>query len=224
MKKKTKMLLIQPHSDDILFSASHLLFNDEIDKEVLTIENNVKRVKEDEKLYDFLNIKYSHLNVEFDDQSFYGFHKRYDNVESENSFEYLSEFFGNEKLLEIKKEIVDFIEKYISENKNVVIVLPWGVGHPFHIFVRDVVTEVIKDRMKLWFYRDFPHSYKKRAREQVNEQLKNYYLLISTPVVDFCDVKWDLAKKFYKSQSGLLWFEQGYIAKNLPEDIYVLNV
>ena len=37
------------------------------------------------------------------------------------------------------------------------------------------------------------------------------------------NVKWDLAKKFYKSQSGLMFYEQGYIKKNLPEELYALG-
>ena len=53
------------------------------------------------------------------------------------------------------------------------------------------------------------------------EQLEDFVILNSTPVAEFDDVKWGLARKFYKSQSGLLWYEQGYIKKQLPEDIYV---
>ena len=53
-KKKIKLLCVQPHSDDVLFSASHFLFDDKYEVEILTIENNTKRVAEDEKLYEFL--------------------------------------------------------------------------------------------------------------------------------------------------------------------------
>jgi hypothetical protein len=42
----------------------------------------------------------------------------------------------------------------------------------------------------------------------------------SVPVEDFADVKWQLASKFYRTQSGLLFYEQGYIKKNLPEEVY----
>ena len=73
----------------------------------------------------------------------------------------------------------------------------------------------------MWYYREFPHSYKRRSQTQVNKQKKEYKLLSSTPVEDFDDVKWELAKKFYKSQSSLLWFEQGYINKRIPEEVYV---
>ena len=43
--------------------------------EILTIENNKKRVEEDRRLYEFIGIPYNHLGLEFDDQSFYGYHK-----------------------------------------------------------------------------------------------------------------------------------------------------
>lgn len=219
--KKQKLLCIQPHSDDVLFSASHFLFDDRYDAEVLTIENNGKRVAEDEKLYGFLGIPYHHLQLEFDDQSFYSFHKKYSEVTSQNSVEHLTEFFGEEMLGKILEEIVSFVKKFRKKHPDVQIVVPWGVGHPMHVFVRDTVELALGGKGKLWYYRDFPHSYKKRARSQVQTQLESYRLLESVPVADFHDVKWDLAKKFYKSQSGLLWFEQGYIKKQLPEDIYI---
>src|SRR5574344_1468473 len=98
-KKKIKLLCVQPHSDDVLFSASHFLFDDKYEVEILTIENNTKRVAEDKKLYEFLGIPYHHLKVEFDDQSFYGFHKKYDEVTSQNAVEWLEEFLVR-KLLE----------------------------------------------------------------------------------------------------------------------------
>ena len=220
-KKKIKLLCVQPHSDDVLFSASHFLFDDRYEVEILTIENNTKRVAEDEKLYEFLGIPYHHLKVEFDDQSFYGFHKKYNEVTSQNAVEWLEEFFGEETVGKIREEIISFIKKFCSKHPDVQIVVPWGVGHPFHIFVRDTIEIAISGKENLWYYRDFPHSYKKRAKSQVVAQLEDYELKESVSVAEIHDVKWDLAKKFYKSQSGLLWFEQGYIKKQLPEDIYV---
>ena len=98
--KKKRLLCIQPHSDDILFSAAHFLFDERYEVEVLTVEHNAKRVAEDEKLYGFLGIPYHNLNIQFDDQSFYGFHKKYKDVTLENSIEHLTEFFGSDKLEE----------------------------------------------------------------------------------------------------------------------------
>lgn len=216
---KSKILIVQPHSDDALFSASHLFFSGDSDVRVLTIENNKKRIAEDEKLYDFLTIPYHHLEVEFDDQSFYDYHKRYPSVTVDDSEAFLKEFFTEKVLEEIRKEIVSYISKFKKKNPGYKILIPWGVGHPFHIFVRNVIENVI-DKKSLLYYRDFPHSFKRRAQQQVAEQLNNYELVYSADISSFADVKWGLAKKYYKSQSGLLWFEQGYIRKNLNEEIY----
>lgn len=220
MKRNKKLLLIQPHSDDILFSCSHLLFDDSYEKEVLTIENNSKRIAEDERLYQFLGIPFHHLEVDFDDQSYYGYHKQYKEVTVEQSYDYLREFFDSYTLNEIEDAVEKFLSKFFKRNKveDVTVVAPWGVGHPFHLFIRDVLEKKIS---VMWYYREFPHSYKRRSQAQVDKQKKEYKLLSSTPVEDFDDVKWELAKKFYKSQSSLLWFEQGYINKRIPEEVYV---
>lgn len=219
MKRNKKLLLVQPHSDDILFSCSHLLFDDSYEKEVLTIENNSKRIAEDESLYQFLGIPFHHLEVDFDDQSYYGYHKQYKEVTVEQSYDYLREFFDSYTLNEIEDAVEKFLSKFFKRNKveDVTVVAPWGVGHPFHLFIRDVLEKKIS---VMWYYREFPHSYKRRSQAQVDKQKKEYKLLSSTPVEDFDDVKWELAKKFYKSQSSLLWFEQGYINKRIPEELY----
>ena len=95
---------------------------------------------------------------------------------------------------------------------------PWGVGHPFHFLLGYVLEEHFEYRME--YYREFPHSYKRRSQPQVQKQLDEYFLVRSVPVEEFHEVKFKLASKFYKSQSGLLFFEQGYIKKQLPEEVY----
>ena len=217
-----KLLLIQPHSDDLLFSCSNLLFDNNFEKQVLTIENNPKRIKEDEQLYSFLDIKFNHLNVPFDDQSYYSYHKSYKEVTIKDSYDFLIRFFGKQIITDIENEFKEYLKKFFKENKKeeIVIVAPWGIGHPFHIFVRNLIDKASGDTT-IWYYREFPHSYKKRSKTQVEKQQAEYKLLNSVSIEDWSDVKWDLAKKFYKSQSSLLWFEQGYIKKQLPEEIYI---
>ena len=216
-----KILVIQPHSDDALFSVSHLIFSDK-NISILTIENNPKRVSEDEKLYEFLGKNYHHLSVDFNDQCFYDFHKQYKSLNIKNGNDFLKEYFGEEKLKEIRKAVEKFVSNFINKSKGkVVIYIPWGIGHPFHLFIREVVENAFGKKQEIRFYRDFPHSYKRRALQQVSEESLNFELYKKYPVEDFADIKWDLARRFYKSQSGLLWFEQGYIKKNLPEEVYV---
>lgn len=218
MCKNRKLLLIQPHSDDLLFSCSHLLFSEEYEKEILTIENNPKRIAEDKRLYGFLGIPFHHLEVDFDDQSYYGYHKKYKEVNVSGMEEYLTEYFGKEKLEEIRTAFKEFINK--RSNEDFIIVAPWGIGHPFHLFVRCMIERFCRSSREIWFYREFPHSYKKRSQAQVKNQSEDYDLISSVSVEEFDDVKWGLAKKFYKTQSSLLWFEQGYIKKKLNEEIY----
>ena len=74
------------------------------------------------------------------------------------------------------------------------------------------------------YYREFPHSYKRRSQHQVELQKQEYRMERSVPVQEFHEVKWKLASKFYRSQSGLLFYEQGYIKKELPEEIYVKEI
>lgn len=218
---KKKYLIVQPHSDDALFSVGHLIFSDK-ETEILTVENNAKRIEEDRKLYEFLGKPWSHLSVDFEDQSFYGFHKQFKTLNEDNGEKYLIEYFGKEKLKEIRKAIEKRISNIISKSKKeVIIYVPWGVGHPFHLFVRNIIEKKFGEENIIRFYRDFPHSYKRRAKQQVDEQLLEFEIYKNYKVEEFADIKWELARKFYKSQSGLLWFEQGYIKKNLPEEVYV---
>ena len=216
-----KFLIIQPHSDDALFCVSHLIFSDK-DVSILTVENNPKRISEDEKLYEFLGKNYNHLSVDFNDQSFYKFYKQYSGLNNKNGNDFMKEYFGKEKLDEIRNAIEKFVSKFINKSKNkVVIYVTWGIGHPFHLFVREIVESAFSEKCEIRFYRDFPHSYKRRAAQQIAEESLNFDLYKKYPVEDFADIKWDLARRFYKSQSGVLWFEQGYIKKNLPEEVYV---
>lgn len=219
-KIKDKYLIVQPHSDDALFCCSHVLFQPQYEVQVLTVEDNPKRINEDEKLYDFLNIPFSHLTVEFDDESYYGYNKEYKVVDVENSYKYLNEYFGREKLNEIEEALKEWVGKFLSKNDGWKILSPWGVGHPFHLFIRETLQTTVS---YLEYYREFPHSYKRRSQPQVESQLKEYHLIRSVPVDEFHDIKWKLASKFYRSQSGLQFYEQGYIKKRLPEEIYVKN-
>lgn len=218
--KKEKYLIVQPHSDDALFCCSHILFQPQYEVQVLTVENDPKRIAEDEKLYDFLNIGFSHLDTDFHDESYYGFNKRYKEVTVETTYEYLNEYFGRATLNEIEEMLVSGVRDFLKKNKGYTVLAPWGVGHPFHLFVRETLQTAMSC---LEYYREFPHSYKRRSQAQVNKQLGEYTLKRSVPVDEFHEVKWKLASKFYRSQSGLQFYEQNYIKKMLPEEIYIRN-
>lgn len=227
--KKSVYLLIQPHSDDVLLSCSFMLFTPKNYGlvEVLTVENDSKRILEDKNLYSFLGVPFHHLNVPFIDNSYYGYHKAYKGVNHTDSMKYLYDYFGEETLLKIKEGVESFIENWVSKKLidgfNPAIYAPWGIGHPFHNFINSVIFEFSENNPfpAYYYYREFPHSYKKRSAEQVKQNQLAYELNSSNNVEAFADIKWKLAKKFYKTQSGLLWYEKKYIEKNLPEEIYV---
>lgn len=215
MGKVVKYLIVQPHSDDALFSCAHPILGDNFEVQILTVENNVKRIKEDVALYDFLGIPFHHLSVEFDDESYYGYFKQYKGVNHLDAISYLENYFGEDKLEEIRRALLDFVKKFKKEHPDFQIIAPMGIAHPFHYFIHDVLL----DKAEL-FYREFPHSYKKRSQPQMLQALTQFKLVREIPVKDIHDIKFELAKKFYKTQSGLLWFEQGYIKKELPEELY----
>lgn len=219
MGKVKKYLLVSPHSDDALLCCSHTFFYPECYRvHVLTVENDERRVKEDEKLFGFLQIPYSHLEVDFRDESYYGYKQQYKDLDVESAYKYLREYFGTAKLNEIEEAIVNWVSSFLKHHDGYEVLAPWGVGHPFHLFVRETIQKTVSTAE---YYRDFFHSFKKRAKPQLERQLEEYRLLKSFPVEEFKDVKWELATKFYKSQSSFFWFEKGYIEKDLAEEVYV---
>lgn len=217
-KEVKKYLIVSPHSDDALFSCSHVLFFPEYEVQVLVVENDERRAAEDERLFEFLNIPCYHLGLDFKDESYYGYNKMYPKgIVLENVYKYLNEYFGRDTLNEIEETLKAWVKKFLKQHPDYTILAPWGVGHPFHFFVRETLQSMVA---YLEYYREFPHSYKKRSQPQVEQQNKEYILMRKVPVEDFHEVKWKLASKFYRSQSGLMFYEQGYIKKQLPEEIY----
>lgn len=215
--KKVKILAIQPHSDDVLLSASHIVLDGKHEVQVLCVESDPKRVPEDEKLYEFLGIPYASLGIEFVDNSYYEFRQQHKTHCIEEVVPFLEEYFGKELLNKIEESLVKWVTKFLKKNPDYKILAPLGIGHPFHLWVHEVIRSAFNGVL---YYREFPHSYKKRAQEQLQEVQSRMTLIDKVPIDDFADVKWQLASKFYRTQSGLLFYEQGYIKKNLPEEVY----
>lgn len=219
MGKVEKLLCIQPHSDDVLFSASHVLLSGNYEAQVLCVEFDPKREAEDRKLYEFLGVPYQNVGIEFKDNSYYEFFKRFKSCRLEDAIPYLDEYFGRQLLERVTSRMFDMIEDFLKKNPDYRILAPLGIGHPFHLYIHDSIR-VSPFSSKAIYYREFPHSYKRRNKEQVQEVQERMTLVRSVPVEEWADVKWQLASKFYRTQSGLLFYEQGYIKKNLPEEVY----
>ena len=186
----------------------------------MTVENNKKRITEDAKLFDFLNIPFHHLNIDYDDESYYSYHNEYKKTELtiDKAYKCLINCCGRDVMDEFEDSIGKFLNDFRKKNKDYIVVAPWGIGHPFHLFIRETIQKYISN---LWYYREFPHSFKRMAKEQVANQLNDYKLIQKIPIEDFADIKWSLGKKFYKTQSSMFFYEKGYMDKNIPEEIYV---
>lgn len=215
---KQNILLVQPHSDDILFSASKFLFNkDKYGKvKILTIENgNEKRVKEDIELCNLFDIKFDNLGINFEDDSYYHYYQKHKIFLSENCDEILLDRYGSDFLDELKSKL----RKYVKKHKRLdyEIIVCFGCGHPMHYFVK----ECIKDLSDL-FYRDFPHSYKRKTKLDFEN---NTEFILESEYFDEDEhkVKFDIAYQIYKTQRSLLFFEKGYIDKKISEQFYKLK-
>jgi hypothetical protein len=215
---KQNVLLIQPHSDDILFSASKYLFERDNYGEVkiLTIEKgNPKRVDEDIQLCELFNVEYLNLGFDIEDDSYYHYYKKHTVFESENCLPVLKERYGKEFLSEIRESLRKLVKKHKKRGFKILVCL--GIGHPMHQFI----MECVEDLTDL-FYRDFPHSYKRKTKVEF-ENLTRFKLKSSYFDEENHKMKFDVAYQIYKTQRSLLFFEKGYIDKKIAEEFYTLK-
>ena len=144
MKKQNKILLVQPHSDDVLFSASKFLLNREDYGSVvlLTVENSPLRNKEDEELANLFNLKDIHLEGLVNDESYYHFYKEDKKrvFSFKKSYESIKEYLGNDKLKEIRKNLnkkVDYYKEFYP--------------HTFYIFLHSLNDYTSRQPKKFYF-------------------------------------------------------------------------
>ena len=215
---KKNLLIVQPHSDDVIFSVSEFVkrrgeFKRAI---ILTVEYNEKRLEEDRQFcleHDFelmvLKTKVSSEN----------FHKEYYSdkklMSDDSAWDFCLGKIGEKKMEKLANEL-DLTLSNMSDKFLIITCL--GVGHPFHWLTR-MLTQDNSDL----FYRDFPHSYKRRNKEYfvglTNTEFKLSFSASIHPKKGSW-LKFDQVKQFYKSQSSLLFFEKGYMDKMLPEEYY----
>lgn len=212
-----KLLLIQPHSDDILFSASQFLF--EADKykkvKILTVEFDPDRLLEDESVCRHFGVDLMKLKTKVDSKNFHKeYYSEHKQMDDDSAMEFCIKKIGKKKFNKLLNELDELIDKYKKRGYTIVTCL--GVGHPFHWLTR-VITQEKADI----FYRDFPHSYKRRNQAYLNGIVNSEFELKSTSnPEEHHDAKFSLIKSYYKSQSSLLFFEKRYIDKRLPEEFY----
>lgn len=214
-----KVLIIQPHSDDALLSCAKFLLGEDFKCKVLTVEKNDKRLLEDEKVSEFIGVKYFNLGVEVTDDYYSEFFKTYGRntvLNDENVVGFYKEKLGVDKIKEIRTALKKRVLKYI--NRGYIIVCPLGVGHPFHYLVRYILRK-IEDGFV--FYREFPHAFKRKALKQLEEYRNGIDLLSKFDDKDINQLKYDIAQKFYKTQSGFFFYEHSNVLKLYPEEFYI---
>lgn len=214
-----KFLLFQPHSDDVLFSASKFLFDDEAEITLFTLEKNQDRLKEDRILQEFFpNIKkIISTVVDYEDNSYYTFYKELKEKEfNAEAAQEVVEYDFEEILPNLKKQIDNTIKVFKANGYK--IIAPLGVGHPMHFWL----SEQLKKHADL-FYRDWPHSYKRKAKNFMKERLNEFVLKESFFDDELHELKFEIAYQTYKSQRSLMFFEKGYIDKKLPEEFYIFK-
>lgn len=218
-RKKKNILIIQPHSDDVVFSASKFLkVRDSFDEFIiLTVETDERRLEEDRAVCEEFNVQLLTLETIVSSE---GFHKEYYSdkklMSDDSAFEFCANKIGDSKLLKLADELEELLT---AMKDDFLIVTCLGVGHPFHWLVR-TLTEKHSDL----FYRDFPHSYKRRNKDYFNGLVSTKFKLKETHDIERRNKndwqKFDVVKIFYKSQSSLLFFEKNYMDKMLPEEFY----
>ncbi|HPI20677.1 MAG TPA: hypothetical protein PKY56_09930 [Candidatus Kapabacteria bacterium] len=213
-----KILIIQPHSDDVFLSCYHLLRLSKqgfLELNILTVSNDPKRIEEDKRMADYFSAKIVSFNGEYKDNSYSNYwktHKTFD------EFDLARFFFKNDdrkQFLDTMKELQSVALKY--KLKEYIVFSPFGAGHPFHYQVSFCLRKLAN-----FFYRDFPHSYKPlRGLKFFKEKVANYEMVNSVDMRVFQPEKIREFGEFYKSQSGFLFYEKNNLEKCLPEEIYI---
>lgn len=214
-----KILIIQPHSDDAILSCSNFLFGGDFSTKVLTVEKNDKRLAEDKALSEFIGITYFNLGVDVFDDYYSEFFKEYGRnteLSDTNVVSFYTKHLGKEKIEELKKALLNKVGKYIR--LGYIIVCPMGVGHPFHYLVRYLLRKIESGFV---FYREFPHSYKRKASLQFDKELEKFEPLFNFSDEEINRLKYAVAQKFYRTQSGFFFYEQANIKKLYSEEYYV---
>ena len=216
-----KILVIQPHSDDAILSCAHFLLKNDEDcvVKVLTIEKNEKRIQEDKKISEIIGVKYLNLGINLIDDLYHDFFEEYGKkavLNDDNVLEFYVNHFGENKIIELSQTLFDKIKSY--KDKGYQILCPLGVGHPFHYLVRYLLRDIENDFI---FYREFPHSYKRKAKNQLESELSNLEIFYENSDEEINSLKYKIAQKFYKTQSGFFFYEQNNVKKLYPEEFYV---
>lgn len=222
MGELNKVLIIQPHSDDAILSCAKFIFDTSFKTKILTIEQNPSRVEEDDNLYKFIGINTINLKTKTKDDYYSEFFKvngRNAVLTDKNVISFYEERIGRDNIRKLKEEIHSVVEKYIDYGY--MILCPLGIGHPYHYLVRYLLRDIEDGFI---FYREFPHSYKRKAKSQLDSELLVMSMVCDNSDEEINKLKYTLAQKFYKTQSGFFFYEHSNIEKLYSEEFFIKDV
>ena len=187
---KKDYIFIEPHPDDMILSAGELFLRQKPQK-VITVFSSIKNDDEGTKnLCKEYGIKEYNF-LKFPDIDI---HMR------------KIQFNPSNLLLELDKNI----------DQDTILVCPIGFGHMAHTFLRNLIIQNFLKTHRILFVRDFPHSYKKSGKFWNVIYMFNHLFSID----DGFEMKIEIFKKFYKSQSALLWYDKKYFEAKPSEEYY----
>lgn len=213
-----RALIISPHSDDAILCCGHILLGDDYEATVLTVECNPRRLAEDRKLCEFIERPHATPTLPDFIDDLYPEYFRTKGRTAVLTREDVRAFYETRlsiPLDTLRRELRSAVADYGHDGYTVF--GPMGVGHPFHLLINEMIADLCD-----YYYREFPHSYKRRAQTQFADETQSLKRAWVCADPDVHEVKMALAQKFYRSQSGFFFYEQGSIKKQYPEEIYEL--
>jgi len=200
-----RTLLVEPHPDDICLSLYYFCKNFFLDKKYLVTVSEIKNREDSSKFSEKINATYlGSLNLKDIDWSL----RIKKNITWENLEKSYEKYFKETEKL--KEGLESLIKKYSIE----VLVLPLGILHPFHFFVRKV-GENIKVKWTTYFYAEFPYKNRVYGKKLINS-IYGARMINYLPTKDSIEEKTKIFLECYPSQRNILlnkWNE----AKNLKK-------
>ena len=202
-----KVLLVEPHPDDILLSLYHYIKINTFKDSFLVALSNPDR----ENSLNFskdMGIKFINpLNIPDID---WGLRMKLNNIDYKNSYniflDYYKDYINRLEIITYKK-----LKKIIDSIDIDSIICPLGILHPFHVFTRYIVEKFNKN---IYYYADVPYAYRVYGTKIIESSGKVYdhYKPTRKEVED----KIEAFLKYYKSQRNILlnkWNEASNLYK-----------
>jgi len=200
-----RTLLVEPHPDDICLSLYYFCKNFFLDKKYLVTVSEIKNREDSSKFSEKINTTYlGSLNLKDIDWSL----RIRKNITWENLEKSYKKYFKESEKL--KEGLESLIKKYDIE----VLVLPLGILHPFHFFVRKI-GENIKVKGTIYYYAEFPYKNRVYGEKLINS-IYGARTINYLPTKDSIEEKTKIFLECYPSQRNILlnkWNE----AKNLKK-------